>query len=42
MKLFEEPIVEVVNFAVEDIITESSDVNDGPPPLGGRIGTNCV
>ena len=39
MKQFEEPIVEVVNFAVEDIITES--VNDGPPPLGGDVGSSC-
>ena len=40
MKLFEEPIVEVVKFAVEDVITESG--NNEEPPLGGDIGTSCM
>ena len=39
MKLFEEPIVEVVKFAVEDVITES--VVEEEPPLGGSEGTSC-
>lgn len=40
MKLFETPVVEVIEFAVEDIITTSTSV--GPPPLGGREGTSCL
>lgn len=37
MKQFEEPMVEVINFAVEDIVTESG----GEPPIGGSEGTSC-
>jgi hypothetical protein len=40
MKLFEEPIVEVVNFAVEDVITES--VFEEEPGFGGMEGTSCL
>lgn len=38
MKLFEEPMVEVINFAVEDIVTEST----GEPDIGGDIGSSCL
>ena len=41
MKLFEEPIVEVVKFAVEDVITESGNNIEEEPPLGGSEGTSC-
>lgn len=41
MKKFETPEVEVVKFAVQDIITESSEGEPELPPLGTRMGTNC-
>ena len=37
MKKFETPEVEVVKFAVQDIITESVEL----PPMGKRVGTSC-
>lgn len=44
MKLFEKPVVEVVNFAEEDILTVSpvdpGEEEEGPA-IGGKIGTNC-
>lgn len=33
MKLFETPEIEVVNFAVEDVITTSIDCSDELPPF---------
>ena len=37
MRAFEEPIVEVVEFSVEDIVTTS-----GEPDLGNLVGDNCI
>ena len=42
MKKFETPEVEVVKFAVEDIITESGTLPPLPPLDGGGIGGNCI
>ena len=40
MKKFETPEVEVIKFAVQDIITESGD-EPALPPIGQRMGSNC-
>ena len=40
MKKFETPVVEVIEFAVEDVITTSGGMPT-PPPMGGSIGDNC-
>lgn len=38
MKVFEKPMVEVIKFTVEDILTTSEDL----PPLGGNVGDSCA
>lgn len=40
MKKFETPTVEVVEFAVEDVITAST--TPALPPLDGGEGQNCI
>ena len=40
MKKFETPEVEVVKFAVQDIITESFP--EDMPDLGEGLGENCI
>lgn len=41
MKKFETPTVEVVEFAVEDVITAST-TTPALPPLDGGEGQNCI
>ena len=42
MKLFETPVVEVIKFAVEDVITVSGGTDiPGPPPPNQGQGTSC-
>lgn len=41
MRVFEEPIVELIKFSVEDIMTTSGDVEE-LPPMGGQFGSNCI
>lgn len=40
MRMFEEPNIEVVKFAVEDIVT-TSELLPPPPAIGGNVG-NCI
>lgn len=40
MKKFEEPIVEVVEFTVEDVITESNVNGSEPPSFAGAACVN--
>ena len=41
MKLFEEPKLELIAFAVEDVVSTSTATEE-PPALGGMIGDVCV
>ena len=40
MNKFETPVMEVVSFIVEDVVTASSI--SGPPPLGGDVVSPCM
>lgn len=40
MKLFEAPELEVIKFAVADVITASTEEDEGPPPSMGA--GNCT